>query len=255
MATLTSVTSVAISSDGTYVLSQALGMSLCECGMHSSGAQLKVLNGHTNNYVTSVAFSSDGTPHCLRILGSSLCGCGMLQVGHQLKVLNGHTHYVTSVAFSSDGTSHCLRLNGTSLCEVWDASSGDQLKVLNGHTDHVTSVAISSDGTSHCLRVLMMMSVRVWDASQWDSAERCYDGHTGTLSVLLPSPVMAPTYCLRVLGQVCACCGMPQVGISLMELNGHTQDVTSVAFSSDGTQIASGSQDESVRVWDAFKWD
>jgi len=35
-------------------------------------------------------------------------------------------------------------------------------------------------------------------------------------------------------------------------LNGHTDSVNSVAFSSDGTHIVSGSDDNSVRVWDVF---
>ena len=33
-------------------------------------------------------------------------------------------------------------------------------------------------------------------------------------------------------------------------LNGHTRNVNSVAFSTDGTWIVSGSKDKSVRVWD-----
>ena len=37
----------------------------------------------------------------------------------------------------------------------------------------------------------------------------------------------------------------------LMMLNGHTSYVSSVAFSSDGTRIVSGSGDKSVRIWDA----
>ena len=37
----------------------------------------------------------------------------------------------------------------------------------------------------------------------------------------------------------------------LMTLNGHTDHINSVAFSSDGTRIVSGSRDKSVRVWDA----
>ncbi|KAG6834378.1 hypothetical protein H0H93_010039, partial [Arthromyces matolae] len=37
----------------------------------------------------------------------------------------------------------------------------------------------------------------------------------------------------------------------LKVLDGHTQGVTSVAFSSDGSRIVSGSWDKSVRVWDA----
>jgi WD40 repeat protein len=35
-------------------------------------------------------------------------------------------------------------------------------------------------------------------------------------------------------------------------LNGHTDSVNSVAFSSDGSRIVSGSWDKSVRVWDAL---
>jgi WD40 repeat protein len=40
-------------------------------------------------------------------------------------------------------------------------------------------------------------------------------------------------------------------GSEVKVLKGHTGWVNSVAFSSDGTQIVSGSGDESVRVWDA----
>ena len=39
-------------------------------------------------------------------------------------------------------------------------------------------------------------------------------------------------------------------GAQLNVFNGHIRRVTSVAFSNDGTQIVSGSVDETVRVWD-----
>ena len=38
-------------------------------------------------------------------------------------------------------------------------------------------------------------------------------------------------------------------GVEIGELRGHTATVLSVAFSSDNTQIASGSLDKSVQVW------
>ena len=41
-------------------------------------------------------------------------------------------------------------------------------------------------------------------------------------------------------------------GAELKVLNGHKKSVLSVAFSTDGTRIVSGSKDNSVRVWDAL---
>ncbi len=40
-------------------------------------------------------------------------------------------------------------------------------------------------------------------------------------------------------------------GHALLELKGHTGEVTSVAFSPDGTRIVTGSEDQTAKVWDA----
>ena len=40
-------------------------------------------------------------------------------------------------------------------------------------------------------------------------------------------------------------------GICLQTLKGHSDGVTSVAFSPDGTRIISGSYDKTIKIWDA----
>ncbi|KAG8916380.1 hypothetical protein FRC02_003997, partial [Tulasnella sp. 418] len=42
-----------------------------------------------------------------------------------------------------------------------------------------------------------------------------------------------------------------KTGVLIRQLKVHTSVVTSVAFSPDGTQIASGSHDQTVAIWDA----
>jgi len=36
--------------------------------------------------------------------------------------------------------------------------------------------------------------------------------------------------------------------------NAHSRDINSVAFSPDGTKIVSGSDDNTVKVWDMVNW-
>jgi WD40 repeat protein len=36
-----------------------------------------------------------------------------------------------------------------------------------------------------------------------------------------------------------------------VKMNAHSQEITSVAFSPDGTKIVSGSDDQTIKIWDS----
>ncbi|KAF5319160.1 hypothetical protein D9619_008785 [Psilocybe cf. subviscida] len=241
--TKSGINSTAFSLDGTKIVSGSDDKSV-RVWDASTGAELKVLNGHTD-YVWSAAFSPDGTKivsgsddKSVRVWDAS--------TGAELKVLNGHTDYVRSAAFSPDGTKIVSGSDDKSV-RVWDASTGAELKVLNGHTYYVRSAAFSPDGTK-IVSGSDDKSVRVWDAST--GAElKVLNGHTDSVS----SAAFSPDGTKIVSGSSDESVRVwdASTGAELKVLNGHTDSVWSAAFSPDGTKIVSGSNDKSVRVWDA----
>ncbi|KAK2038165.1 WD40 repeat-like protein [Colletotrichum somersetense] len=135
-----------------------------------------------------------------------------------LQTLEGHRGIVISVAFSGDGTQLASASHDYTV-KVWDAATGQCLRTLGGHSDFVNSVAFSGDGTQ-LASASDDKTVKIWDAAT-DHCLRTLAGHSD-----------AVISCLRTLG-------------------GHSDFVNSVAFSGDGTQLASASDDKTVKVWDA----
>jgi eukaryotic-like serine/threonine-protein kinase len=183
---------------------------------HSEKLSLK---GHIGT-VSSVAFSADGK----RIVSGSYDRTVKVwdaQTGQEKLTLKGHTRAVSSVAFSADGKrvvsgSWGRDEQGKLLpgeVKVWDAQTRQEVLTLQGHTYPANSVAYSADGK----RIV--------------SGGRGFDQKTG-----------------EVWGELKV--WDAQTGQEALTLKGHTSEVTSVAFSADGRRIVSGSDDQTVKVWD-----
>ncbi|XGV96578.1 MAG: NB-ARC domain-containing protein [Leptolyngbya sp. BL-A-14] len=230
-----------------------------------SGACLKVLPGHTN-WVRAVTFSPDG-----RMLATSSNDTQIrlwdVDKGICLKVLQGHTSGVRSLSFSplstqTDKEKYILASSSfDASIRLWDIDNGICLKVLSGHTDWVWSIAFSPDGAilGSCSND---SSIRLWNV-QDGSCLNVLQGHTSGVRAIAFSPD----------GHFLISGGDDQeirlwdvqTGHCLQTFQGHTGWVWSVAFapqrnanspvgleSSEGKGqcFASGSEDQTVRLWD-----
>ncbi len=155
----------------------------------------------------------------------------------------------TGAAFSPDGK-RLLTISGDNTSTLWDVAGGKALFLLRGHTGLVTSVAVSPDG-----KLLATASddktVKLWDAATGVAVETL-TGHEGATLVVAFGPDGK-----RVFG------GSDESGIAIAwdvdsgkELfrfsgQGTTVGVDALAASPDGTQLATGEFDTTVKLWDA----
>jgi WD40 repeat protein len=142
--------------------------------------------------------------------------------GEELQTLKGHTLGVNSVSFSPDGTRVVELVIHDQTIRLWDASTGEELHTLKGHAGYVTSVNFSPDGTRFVLGTGTGPPASIFDRSGVD----------------LDLPVDLAVYAVST-------------GEEPHTFKGHTGPVLSVSFSPDGTRIASGSHDQTIRLWDA----
>lgn len=250
------VRSVAFSPDGLMLASGSEDQTVRLWDVQT-GTYLRILRGHTSR-VYSVAYSPDGSKvvsgsddKTIRIWDAESGDCLHVLQGHEdrvysvawhpkgdiiasgsfdrtirlwesctgqcLEILAGHGSRVRSVAFSSDGLMLASG-SGDRTVRVWDIEARKCIKILRGHTDCVWSVAFGLDG--HTIASGSDdKTIRVWDIQN-------------------PLNGAAGGQCRQILRRY-----------EKDEPYGNV--AYSIAFSTDGTMIASGCDGQIVRLWDA----
>jgi len=159
-----------------------------------------------------------------------------------------HTGPVKSLCFSPDSKTLASGSDDTTIV-IWDTETATVLATLEGHDKSVTSVAFSPDGL-RLASASQDLTIRVW----------CLDSAQLLLKIVLPPHSYTPTH-LQWLpgGQQLVSTGYDKVefrdsstGLLVGQpCTGHTECIHSLVASSDGSFIATGSRDKTVRFWNA----
>jgi len=211
--TLSSVNALAISPDG-YTLASASDDKNIKLWDLNTKKVLASLSGHSQA-VKSVTFSPDG-----KILATAsddkTIKLWQVETLEEICTLLGHSHTVKSVAFSPDGQ---ILASGSwdKTIKLWDVNTGTEICTITGHQLQVNSVAFSPQG-----QLLASASydrtIRLWQLRAFVRFEEKFENRP----------------CYSLLGT----------------LSGHAWAVLTVAFSPDGKILATGSDDNTIKLWE-----
>lgn len=167
-----------------------------------------------------------------------------LSSGRPTRRLAGHDGKLTALAFSPDGAL-LATVGDDKIARVWDPAAGDVVRAMNGHAGAIRDVAFSPDGT---LLATAGYVVKLWSIESGEQI-RQIDFNAATLA-------FSPDGAHLALGsggyedsEIAIYAVADAARVRRFSTDPARGGVSQIAYSPDGSTLASAGGDHSIRLW------
>ena len=157
-------------------------------------------------------------------------------------VLKKHAEQVNAVCFSPDSQRLASGADDFSVL-IFRVDTAELETALEGHSKPVNAVAFAPDGIT-VVSGSFDKQVRVWNVETGECS--VLEGHEDSVTSVAFNKELVVSASRDTLIKIWDV----QTKKLLRTLEGHEDYVTCVAFNSDGSKLVSGSEDQSLRVWE-----
>jgi len=237
--------SLVFSPDGGQLLALASGGYFMHLDPVSGAIGPRLGDATSERPCCQLVISPDGK----RVASGSFSNLAMLwdaESGELVRSFKGHTDHVVVVALSPDGKVLASGSQDQTI-KLWDVESGELLRSLTGNDGKVASVSFSPDGGT-LASGFNTGAVKLWNVASGKLLKTIKNNNYSVDSLAF-SPdgtlLAAKAYFEMVLWDVAK-------GQALRTLEGEPDPLifNCMAISPDGTRLASGDFEHSLRLWD-----
>ena len=234
---------------------------------------IQTLPGH-GPYVDFIAYNSDGKHIVSRARREQTVTMWDLSVGRVVGSFSDPNHDARVAEYSPVDTQVATG-GGDGTLRIWDAETGNAIAVLNGYGSAITALAYSPDG-QRIASGSFDGTLRLWDIRTHNEIA-ALEGHTSTISDIAYSPdgrrvasgsvdrtvrvwstmsadpvlTLEPRPSTETIGGRLRMWNVVD-GSELILVEPYKDQVLAVAYSPDGSRIASSTSDGKLLFWDAM---
>ncbi len=186
-----------------------------------------------------------------------------LSSGERILKVKSRAGHVTAIAFKPDSSTIAFAGKKKKI-HLLSLTSGKEIAALKGHRKPITSLAFTPNG-KHLISASNDLSIRWWDMNTLrekkamsESTDKLLcmslskDGSIVALSTVdihinLQRRIRRDVRHIKIRNTV--------TGEEIRTLDGHKKDITTLAFHPSKRYLASGSIDDTIRIWDIQKGD